>query len=121
MTESDLKDRLMRFALSIYKLTLQFPKQTVFFVVEKQIIRCSSSSAANYRAACRGKSRPDFIYKLRVVEEELDETIFWLEYTNVVDETWYAFTKLHLAEANELLSIVVASIKTCQSKLFPSK
>ena len=117
MDESILKDRFMRWALSVYELTKLFPKETVYFVVERQMIRSSSSSAANYRASCRGKSRPDFINKLRIAEEEIDETIFWLEYTNKVNEKWLAITRPHMTEGNELLSIVVASIKTCLSNI----
>ena len=111
----------MRWALSLYEFSKNFPRETMYFVVEKQMIRCSSSSAANYHAVCRGKSIQDFIYKLRVVEEELSETIFCLKYTNGVDRKWITITKPFLIETNELLSIVVASIKTSQKSLIQSK
>ncbi len=112
MDEQSLKDRIMNFALSILKLTAKFPKQTVYFIIEKQIIRCSSGSAAGYRAACRARSHPDFIYKLGNVEEELDETLFWLEFMVKVDKVWeFEIKPLH-NEGNELLSIIVKSIAT---------
>ncbi len=112
MTEAILKQRFLQFALSIYQLTKQFPKQSVYFIITDQILRASSSSGANYRAACRGKSSPDFINKLRIVEEELDETLYWLDYLIGIDPKWESITKTHRAEGNELLSIIVASIKT---------
>lgn len=116
MTESILKDRFKSFALEIYTLTKSFPRETVYFVVEKQILKSSSSSSANYRAACRGKSNRDFVYKLRVVEEELDETLFWLEYLNGIDKKWEAITNQHISEANELLLIIISSIRTLLAK-----
>ena len=112
MTESELKDRFLKFALAVYRFTKEFPKETVYFVITGQILRCSSSSGANYRAACRGKSGPDFINKLKIVEEELDETLYWFEYTNGVDSVWKSHTESLEKENNELLSIIVASIKT---------
>ena len=112
MDESTLKERFLNFALAVNRLTKKFPKETVYFAITGQIIRCSSSCGANYNAACRGKSVPDFINKLRIVEEELDETLYWLKYTNGVDSKWEELTKDLLKEGNELLSIIVASIKT---------
>ena len=76
----------------------------------------ATSSAANYRAACRGKSPADFINKLRIVEEELDESMFWMEFIIEIDKSFKeAITPLY-NETNELLSIVVASIKTVKNK-----
>lgn len=112
MTESELKYRLKKFAIDVYRFTRQFPKETVYFVIDKQILRSSSSCASNYRAACQGKSGLDFIYKLRIVEEELDETLFWFEYTNGVDPKWIESSKPLMKEGNELLSITIASIRT---------
>ena len=114
MNESELKDRFRRFAIAVYTLTKKFPRETVYFVIEKQLLRCSSSTGANYGAACRGKSISDFINKLKIVEEELDESIYWLEYTNIIDVSWKSHTEGLISEGNELLSIIVASIKTSQ-------
>ena len=116
MTESELQERFKKFALAIYHLTRQFPKEHVYFKIEDQLVRCSSSSAANYRAACRGKSIADFIHKLGTVEEETDESIFWLEYTNGIDKKWEPLTNPLIKEGNELLSIIVASIKTSKKR-----
>ena len=112
MDYSNLKKRFLEFALAIFRLTREFPNESVYFNIKDQIIRCSSSSGANYRAACRGKSGPDFINKLKIVEEELDETIYWLDYLTGVEAKWIALTLNHVKEGEELLSIIVASIKT---------
>lgn len=72
------------------------------------------STAANYRAACRGKSGPDFINKLKIVEEELDETMFWLEFlVAVLPEIRTDIVPIY-KEADELLAITVSSIKTAR-------
>ena len=114
MNPEELKERFFRFAIAIVRFTEKFPKKTVYFIIEKQMIRCSSSSAANYNAACCGKSGADFINKLKIVEEELDETIFWLKYTVGVDPIWDIPSSGLKKEAKELLSIMVASIKTAR-------
>ncbi len=117
MVNSNLQDRFLKFALAIYRFTKLFPKETVYFSITNQMIRSSSSSGANYRAAFRGKSGPDFINKLKIVEEELDETLYWLVYTNGVDAKWVGISNDLIKEGNELLSIVVASIKSARKNL----
>ena len=116
MNESELKERFRKFAIDIYNLTKQFPRETVYFNIKGQLIRCSSSAAANYRAACRGKSLSDFIAKLGIVEEETDESVFWLEYTNGIDKKWEPLTKPFIKEGNELTAIIVASLKTSKQR-----
>ena len=93
------------------------PKTMVNSVFARQLLRCASSVGANYRAACRAKSNADFINKLKIVEEEADESIYFLELIEYVDNgsNKRQIEKL-LIEANELLSIFVASIKTIKSK-----
>jgi|SRR4030095_1607413 four helix bundle protein len=118
MDEQSLIKRFMKFALDVYKITQLFPKENVYFKITDQLIRCSSSPAANYRAACRAKSGPDFINKLKIVEEELDESLFWLKYTNGVNSKWISITEPLLKEGNELLSITVASIKTTRRSVY---
>lgn len=115
MNEIILKERFFQFAIAVYQLTKNFPKEKVYYIITDQVLRASSSSAANYRAACRGKSRSDFIYKLRIVEEELDESLYWFKYTNAVNSDWVKLISPLESEANELLSITVSSIKTAQS------
>ncbi|OIP04465.1 MAG: four helix bundle protein, partial [Bacteroidetes bacterium CG2_30_32_10] len=86
------------------------------WAIAKQIVRSSTSVGANYRAACRAKSTPDFINKLKIVEEEADETYYWLE---ILEESGLINTArvgLLKKEVNEILSIVVASIKTMRAK-----
>src|SRR4030095_581245 len=112
MDESELKERLKKFAVDVYIITRQFPREIVYIKTEDQLIRCSSSAASNYRAACRGKSLSDFIAKLAIVEEEIDEAVFWLEYTNGVDQKWESATLPLIKEGNELTAIIVASLKT---------
>ena len=99
-------------AIRTARLCLRLPHNAANKVYTDQVIRSSASAAANYRAACRAKSTADFLYKLRVVEEELDETMFF--YEMIVEfnpEEKGEIDELH-AEANELLSIIVASIHT---------
>jgi len=79
MDKKIMQGRLKNLAVNTAKLSQQLPYDIINRVYINQIIRSSSSSAANYRAACRGKSKPDFINKLRIVEEELDETMFFYE------------------------------------------
>ena len=82
---------------------------------KRQLIRCCTSVAANYRAACRAKSNADFINKLKTVEEECDETMFWLEFLREIG-TDIENHNSHEKEFNELLAIVVASIKTARNR-----
>jgi four helix bundle protein len=116
MTEKELQERLKRFAVSIVKFGESLPDTAGFRTVKNQIVRCGPSTAANYRAACRPKSTPDFISKLGTVEEELDETMFWLEFTVALSEELRANVGPLWKEANELLSIIVASIKTAKKR-----
>jgi four helix bundle protein len=73
-------------------------------------VRCGPSSAANYRAACRAKSTADYISKMGTVEEELDETMFWLEFTVGLSEEWRTKVIPLWKEGDELLAIIVSSI-----------
>ena len=111
----------MKFALAIVRLTEKFPKKTVYFVIEKQIIRCGSSPGANYNSACCSKSGADFINKLKTVEEELNESIFWLDYLCGVDPAWKSEVVWLRQEGVELLSITVASIKTSRKNLMKAR
>ena len=117
MDEKLLKERFFKFALSVIRLTEKFPNEQPYYVIKNQITKSSTSSAANYRAVCRARSSADFLNKLGVVEEELDETLFWLEFTEAVDSKWSQEIEPIYQEGNELLSIIVASIKTAKEKL----
>src|SRR5262245_25317084 len=79
MTEKDLLDRTKLFALRVIKLVNAMPNNTAGRNIGNQLIRSGTSVSANYRAACRGRSKAEFIAKLGVVEEEADESCLWME------------------------------------------
>jgi four helix bundle protein len=79
MTEAELKQRTKQFALRIIKLVSALPKTTEARALGAQLVRSGTSVGANYRAACRGRSKAEFISKLGTVEEEADESAYWLE------------------------------------------
>jgi four helix bundle protein len=108
----DLKNRYKSFAIETGMLIQQLPKSIINTAYSNQLIRSSSSPGTNYRAACRGKSTADFINKLKIVEEELDESTYFLELIQHFNPKFQTqITKL-IMESNELLAITVASIKT---------
>jgi len=116
MTQEELKKRFKDWAIATVLFTRQFPKEDDLKAVRRQLVRSAPSAAANYRAACRGKSTPDFINKLKIVEEELDESMFWLEFVVALSvELRPAVVPLY-KEADELLAITVSSIKTSRGK-----
>jgi len=95
---------------------LRFPISREYNAYCNQLIRCSSSVGANYRAACRAKSKADFINKLKIVEEEADESMYFLElFSNITDKEKEEINRLH-KEANEILSIIVSPIKTIRNR-----
>lgn len=114
--KEQLKKRTQKFAIDCWHLCSKFPTSREFDAYCRQLIRCSSSVGANYRAACRAKSTADFINKLKIVEEEADECMYFLEVFLTVSDKEHLEIKKLLKEANELLSIVVASIKTMRNK-----
>lgn len=116
MNKHDLKNRTKLFVIDVLGVCNQLPKGTAFSIFSRQLIRCSSSVGANYRAACRAKSISDFINKLKISEEELDEAIYFLELLKEIDKDDTRDIDNLLNEANELLAIFVSSIKTAKSK-----
>lgn len=113
----DLKERTKTFAINCRKLCTKLPKSREYNALANQLIRCSGSVGANYRASQRAKFTTDFIYKLKIVEEETDESMFWLE---MLSEIWNAEEtelKRLQTEANELLAITVSSILTAKSRI----
>ena len=113
----DLMKRLKALAVNTGKLCLSLPYNIVNKTYIVQIVRCSSSASANYRAACRGKSKADFINKLRIAEEELDETMHFYELLAEFNADFKAVLRTLYKEANELLSIIIASINTTIKKM----
>jgi len=117
MTKEELKGRLKVFGLRIIKLSENLPDNITGKTIAKQIIRSGTSPGANYRSACLGKSEKDFLNKLKMVEEELDETLYWLE---LIVESGLIKQKLLddlMNENQELLKIIVSSIITLKKKL----
>src|SRR5215831_176166 len=114
MNKKELQDRLKKYAITIVKFSEELPDRSGFRTVKNQIVRSAPSSAANYRSACRAKSTADYISKMETVEEELDETIFWLEFTVGLSEEYRAQIKPLWKEGDELLAIIVSSIITAK-------
>ena len=112
VSTADLKAGTKHFALRVMKLVDAFPRTIQGRATANQIIRSATSVAANYRAACRARSRAEFIAKIGVVEEEADETAFWLEL--IIDSGLLKDAKIRplLTEAGELVAIMAASRKS---------
>ena len=116
MNESELKQRTKRFSLRVIKLVGALPKSIEGRAIGNQLMRSGTSVGANYRAACRGRSKTEFIARLGVVEEEADESAFWME---MIVESGMMEKKLVeplLQEANELVAIMTASRKSASQK-----
>jgi four helix bundle protein len=116
MNEDALRRRTREFALRVIKVAEELPKSAVGRVVGSQLLRSGTSVGANYRAAKRAKSTADFISKMGTVEEETDETLYWMEIileAGLMEETKLAEL---VKEADEILAMVVASIKTAKGR-----
>ena len=116
MDKIQLQSRTKNFALRVFKMVEKLPKSKGVEVIIYQLIKASTSVAANYRAACRAKSRADFINKLKIVEEESDESLFWLEFIADLNLMDFKLLENLLKEANELVAIFTAAIKTSKNK-----
>jgi four helix bundle protein len=112
MTESELIGRTKQFALPVIKLVGELPRTIEGRAIASQLMRSGTSVAANYRAACRARSKPEFIAKLGTVEEEADESAFWLEL--IIDAGLMSDSKIRplLNEASEIVAIMASSKKT---------
>ena len=105
----------MELGLRVIRMIGMMPETRFSMILGKQVLRSATSVGANYRAACRAKSRKDFINNLKIVEEEADETLFWLE---MIEETGiFSHGKLESlkTETNEVISMIVTSLKTLRS------
>ena len=117
MTEDDLKKRTKAFALRVLKLVAALPKTIAGRTIGNQLARLGTSVAANYRAACRARSKVEFVSKLGIVEEEADESALWLELIiegelmnrTLVEPLWN--------EANELVAIMTSSRKSASRSI----
>jgi len=112
VAERDLKQRTKGYALRVIALVDQLPRTRSADVIGRQLLRCATSVGANYRAARRGRSDADFIAKLKIVEEEADESVYWLELLSESGLVTAAQVTDLVAEGNALVAITVASIKT---------
>ena len=121
MNKSELQNRTKEFHIAVIRLCELFPKNAVGFELTKQIMRSAGSVGANYRAACRAKSNADFIYKIEIVIEEADESMYWLEICEEAKLTAKEITTPLIKEANELVSIFVATVKTVKSRTTATK
>jgi four helix bundle protein len=114
MTREQMKQRTKAYANRIVRLCQTLPDHWVGRTLGGQLLRSGTSVGANYRAVCRAKSTPDFINKLRIVEEECDESLFWMEV--LVDNNLIKEARIRdlMKEADEILAIVVSSAKTAR-------
>jgi len=118
MVERDLKKRTKEFAHRCVKLSLALPQTSLGKHIKRQLIKCSTSVASNYRAACIAQSKADFVSKLSIVIEEADESCFWLQF--MVDERLLGEDLVAplLDEGKQLTAIFIASRKTAKDRSF---
>jgi four helix bundle protein len=121
MDKYEMQRRMMNLAIAVIKLTKVLPISQESKVITYQIIKSASSTAANYRAACRAKSTKDFISKMGIVEEECDETAFWLELVEATALAGKNEVAPLLKEASEIVAMTVRSIKTAKESLKEQK
>ncbi len=119
MNPEELKQRTKVFGKRVIKLIEALPKNTTTSVIGRQLLRSATSVGANYRAVCRARSRADFIAKLGIVEEECDESLYWLEMFVETNQIRLALVSNLVKEGEEILAIVVASAKTARVKNNP--
>jgi four helix bundle protein len=116
MTEEIFKDRTKKLALQVIELVNALPPGQTAHVISTQLLRSATSIGANYRAACRGKSTADVLVKLAIVEEEADESIYWLALLKDSKLVPEARLNQIMQEANEITAMIVASIKTLRMR-----
>ncbi len=121
MTEQEFKDRTRRLALAIVRLVEELPRTRTADVLGKQLLRSGTSVGANYRAACRGLSTADVLAKLGDVEEEADESLYWMELLVESGAVSAGRVTHEMKEMDEILRMTIASIKTLRLRLPQSK
>ncbi|MFY0630839.1 MAG: four helix bundle protein [Flavobacteriaceae bacterium] len=112
--KKEILQRTRRFAIDCWSFCTNVPKSREYNAYVNQLIRSSSSVGANYRAAQRAKSTADFINKLKIVEEEADESLYWLEIFQEISKGFEKELKSLQNEGEQLLAITVASINTAR-------
>lgn len=116
MTPQKFKARTKAYALRVIKVVDALPRDNVSMTLGKQLLRCGTSVAANYRASARAKSNADFISKMGTVEEECDESLLWMELLVESQRVKPRRLQLLIGEGTELLAMTVASINTARSR-----
>lgn len=112
----NLKSRTKEFALSVIRTTESLPRTDTARVIGRQLLRSGTSVGANYRAACHAKSQADFVSKMGTVEEEADESLYWLELLLESGEVEQTSVAALMQEGRELLAITIASIRTAKGR-----
>jgi len=115
MDAEELRIRTKQFALRVIRLVEALPNTRISNIIGNQLLRSGTSVGANYRAACRGRSRPDFVSKVGIAIEEADESLYWMEIlieSGILPEDRLSSL---MQEANELIAIFTASVKTVKS------
>ncbi|MBA4180389.1 MAG: four helix bundle protein [Anaerolinea sp.] len=119
MDELEFKRRTRDLGYRVIELIRGMPRDFAGDIIARQLIRSATSVGANYRAACRGKSPADVIAKLGIVEEEADETMYWLEMLRDAGLVSSNLVEPILREANEVVAMSVASIRTLRRNINP--
>ncbi len=121
MTSNELKLRTKNFSLRVIRMIEKLPKSNSAKVIGYQLIRSATSVGANYRAACRARTNAEFISKIKIVEEESDESLYWLE---LIQELQFFKNELIsdlIREADELTAIFTSTVKTAKRNVLKSK
>jgi len=116
MDSSELLARTKSFALSTIRYSARLPRKMETQIIARQLMRAATSVGANYRAACRARSRADFIAKMSIVEEEADESLYWLDLLGELSPKTDEALRVLKQEAGELVAIAVTSKKTAKSR-----
>jgi four helix bundle protein len=116
MDKEKMKQRTKQFALRVIRLVESLPRGRTAEVIGRQLLRAGTSVGANYRAACRAKSTADFISKMGTVEEEADESLYWMELLIEAEIVEPVKLEVLMKEADELLAITVSSINTAKKR-----
>ena len=116
MNEKIFKDRTKKLAIAIIRMAEGLPRSVAATAIARQIVRSGTSIGANYRAACRAKSTADMISKLKGVEEESDETAYWLEIITEMEYLPHEKIALLAKETNEIVAMTVSSVKSLRAR-----
>jgi four helix bundle protein len=116
MTENQFKEKTKQIALHVLSLVDALPHSLAANTIGKQLLRSGTSIGANYRAACRGKSRADMLHKLSIVEEEADESLYWIELLTDAKLVSGKRVAALRDEIGEIVAMTVTSIRTMRAK-----